>query len=55
MTLQAVLNQIDPKRAQAYGGYKYGYSGYGRYGPHSYGQDPKDVADDSPAATRKAG
>jgi capsular exopolysaccharide synthesis family protein len=51
--LGVVLNQIDPKRAQAYGNYKYGYSRYGRYGPYSYGQDPKSVLADASTATRR--
>jgi hypothetical protein len=52
--LGVVLNQIDPKRAQAYGNYKYGYSRYGRYGPYSSGQDSRSVTANASATTRRA-
>lgn len=52
--LGAVLNQIDPHEAHAYGKYKYGYSRYGRYGPYSYGQGPQPEKPDNPKIHRVA-
>ena len=51
--LGAVLNQLNPDTAHAYGKYKYGYSRYGHYSPYSYGHGQKSA--DSPIKTRKVG
>ena len=49
--LGAVLNQVNPQEAYAYGKYKYGY----RYGPYSYGQDPESSGADLSSHKQSAG